>query len=407
MATTNINNNNGDELTTNLVLPEDIMFQILLWLPVVSLLRFKSVCKSWYSLIKSSQFISLHSNKGTQEDEENYNNHKLFILQSNPSGPECKLISSSSCGGGGGGGGNNTIYQASENLDIPEFLSIYDFSEVRSSKMFSCKGIICFLHDNWNVSLWNPATKQFRILPESQIPLPGKGNGFKLKIGFGFDAKTNDYKVVRFLYSIQNFHADDKYYDHVEVYSLSTNSWKTLDMVLSISHVEKDSDPKMPLRNGEIYCWIGGFDWDQSCVISFNFRTEVFDTILLPDDPTFPLDREWQLAILREKIAIVLINYEGDTTALPYSFNYQIWVMNEYGVKDSWSKVYTIGTFTFICKLIGFAMNGNLLLSVMDQEYNHQLCLCDLVTQQITNLPGQDSSTNVGVAVYKECLRSV
>ncbi|GLT81369.1 hypothetical protein SLA2020_527580 [Shorea laevis] len=41
-------------------LPEDLVTQILLCLPVVSLLRFKSVCKSWYALITHQNFIRKH-----------------------------------------------------------------------------------------------------------------------------------------------------------------------------------------------------------------------------------------------------------------------------------------------------------------------------------------------------------
>ncbi|PHT83831.1 hypothetical protein T459_12274 [Capsicum annuum] len=42
-------------------LPEDlILFNILLRLPVESLLRFKCVCKHWYALIKSPSFIEKH-----------------------------------------------------------------------------------------------------------------------------------------------------------------------------------------------------------------------------------------------------------------------------------------------------------------------------------------------------------
>jgi hypothetical protein len=41
-------------------LPEDLVTLILLWLPVVSLLRFKCVCKSWYALITHQNFVRKH-----------------------------------------------------------------------------------------------------------------------------------------------------------------------------------------------------------------------------------------------------------------------------------------------------------------------------------------------------------
>jgi hypothetical protein len=41
-------------------LPDDLVTLILLWLPVVSLLRFKCVCKSWYALITHQNFVRKH-----------------------------------------------------------------------------------------------------------------------------------------------------------------------------------------------------------------------------------------------------------------------------------------------------------------------------------------------------------
>ncbi|KAK4487388.1 hypothetical protein RD792_005988 [Penstemon davidsonii] len=42
-------------------LPEDLIIEILLRLPVKSLLRFRTVCKQWHVIIKSSSFIRRHA----------------------------------------------------------------------------------------------------------------------------------------------------------------------------------------------------------------------------------------------------------------------------------------------------------------------------------------------------------
>lgn len=41
--------------------PEEILFEILSWLEVKSLLRFKSVCKVWYAVIRNKQFVEVHA----------------------------------------------------------------------------------------------------------------------------------------------------------------------------------------------------------------------------------------------------------------------------------------------------------------------------------------------------------
>lgn len=44
-----------------MLLPQELILQILLWLRVKSLVRFKCVCKSWFSLIShDSHFANSH-----------------------------------------------------------------------------------------------------------------------------------------------------------------------------------------------------------------------------------------------------------------------------------------------------------------------------------------------------------
>ncbi|KAM0003099.1 putative F-box domain-containing protein [Helianthus debilis subsp. tardiflorus] len=44
-------------------IPFEIQSEIMNMLPVKSLLRFRSICKSWKSLIESSDFIAHHSSQ--------------------------------------------------------------------------------------------------------------------------------------------------------------------------------------------------------------------------------------------------------------------------------------------------------------------------------------------------------
>ncbi|KAI3938567.1 hypothetical protein MKW98_016072, partial [Papaver atlanticum] len=52
----------GSAADDGVLLPEDVFYEISMCVPVKSLLRFKSVCKSWCALIKSSDFIYRHAN---------------------------------------------------------------------------------------------------------------------------------------------------------------------------------------------------------------------------------------------------------------------------------------------------------------------------------------------------------
>jgi hypothetical protein len=67
----------------------------------------------------------------------------------------------------------------------------------------SCNGLVC-LHNNsyyeFNAVIWNSATKETKVVPKSNLPhLPGCYRSRFEGIGFGFDAKTNDYKIINLL----------------------------------------------------------------------------------------------------------------------------------------------------------------------------------------------------------------
>lgn len=41
-------------------IPEDVLMEIMIRLPVKSLLRFKCVCKNWYDIIQNRKFTCSH-----------------------------------------------------------------------------------------------------------------------------------------------------------------------------------------------------------------------------------------------------------------------------------------------------------------------------------------------------------
>ncbi|XP_071904649.1 F-box protein CPR1-like [Coffea arabica] len=61
------------------ILPEDILMQILVRLPVKCLFQFKCVSKSWCSLIKSPRFTDLHVSRANCGDQEGVILVKRFI----------------------------------------------------------------------------------------------------------------------------------------------------------------------------------------------------------------------------------------------------------------------------------------------------------------------------------------
>ncbi|KAF5199156.1 F-box protein cpr1 [Thalictrum thalictroides] len=384
------------------MLPEDVVYHILLWLPVVSLLRFKSVCKAWCSLIESFDFITQHLHLSKSRD-----NNKVIAwapemldFQGGPLFTFRFLLFS----------GNN--FQMSESLDLPHR---FDNPLERRGNLVSCNGVICLVHrydDSTikdDVSLWNPATKQFRILPKSTVPIPEWSGLVNFHYGFGFDKITNDYKVVRIIH-------DDVLLDdgeqqsrvRVEVYSLNMDSWRVLDVVLPID-IHIVSDPRTPFRDG-IYCWSGwdsfmenGLEVTRNSILSFDFAKEVFGTMPVPDVYSY-VRCDLKLALLRENIACFEWVFNPPKTD---NWHCKIWVLNEYGVKESWTKLYTV-----VLESLAFprflSMNG-MIVWMKNDELTQSLSfrVCNTITHEIMNLTYEVFSSHALFANYKESLVSI
>ncbi|KAF5820103.1 putative F-box domain-containing protein [Helianthus annuus] len=129
------------------VVHADLVEQILLRSEVKDLIRFKSVCKSWHSVITSSGFINRHLNRSYNKDRHNYEiGHRRIRLTD--------------------GSGSYTL--------------------VGSSNGLVC--IISYLRIG-EVLVGNPLTRELRQLPLSTIDSPSCW-------GFGYDSSTDDYNVL-------------------------------------------------------------------------------------------------------------------------------------------------------------------------------------------------------------------
>ncbi|KAK8556406.1 hypothetical protein V6N13_064438 [Hibiscus sabdariffa] len=57
--------------------------------------------------------------------------------------------------------------------------------------------MLCLAGDRDKVALWNPSTREFKILPESSVQHPPLVDSTSFDcLGFGYDSQTDDYKVA-------------------------------------------------------------------------------------------------------------------------------------------------------------------------------------------------------------------
>nr|XP_027075701.1 F-box/kelch-repeat protein At3g23880-like [Coffea arabica] len=164
-------------------IPFHLIPEILSKLPVKSLLKFKCVSKSWLALISSPQFIKAHLNYQTS-----LNNQSLLVLENNCSFKYCSL--------------NSLLYgQASPHVLIPQdegaLTTTNDRHLCRYFEIVGCsEGLICicvFRPRQSYFFLWNPSIRKYKNLPELILPSTAS---LSVISGFGFDASSDDYKVV-------------------------------------------------------------------------------------------------------------------------------------------------------------------------------------------------------------------
>ncbi|KAK1365289.1 hypothetical protein POM88_040850 [Heracleum sosnowskyi] len=173
---------------------QHVISEILLRLPVNSLLQYKSVSKSWYSLISSPSFIK--SQLAVAATRANQN---LIVYTSDYENEDDSSISL-------------------VNLHSCQVVAQFDYMPVHRI-IGSANGIVCV--DSINTYLWNPATKQYKIIHPHTLPddhdtdwSPGDA------IGFGFDPIHDDLKLVAYAES------PSRDYPSIALYSVNRNVWR-------------------------------------------------------------------------------------------------------------------------------------------------------------------------------------
>ncbi|KAM3222259.1 hypothetical protein P3L10_021529 [Capsicum annuum] len=193
-------------------LPKELMIDIFTRLPIKSILRCTCVCRSWYSLINSPNFISAHLNQSTDD---------YILIQPYSIVPKLEIYA---------------LSHKNENLDQDiQFDFPFDCSSCYFIIVGSCNGILCFatadmLRDWNNFYFWNPSIRK-----SVKLPVPGytcgKFDTFGYTLGFGLDPVTNDNKVVL---EVHTTHHPMR--PHVDLYKLSTGVWEDISRV-SLSYL--------------------------------------------------------------------------------------------------------------------------------------------------------------------------
>ncbi|XP_071721341.1 F-box/kelch-repeat protein At3g06240-like [Rutidosis leptorrhynchoides] len=298
-------------------LPPDLIEAILPFLPPKSLGRFKSVSKRWYSLISSLNFIKTHIRNYTKNNP-------------NPKPTQLILLP--------GYGDDNSLYS----VDIKQLNTQTTPATVTAKRLNlqeqwamilgSCNGILLALDhialdhlaldEHHNLYLVNPTTKKTLKVPDS-------GEESHASYGFGYDASTDDYKVIS-ISRMSNSDSDANCVS-ISVYSLRNNLWRKLPNSL----FQQDDFCCLPpgvFVNNNLH-WVVRSRHSTLTIATFSLATEEFCEIDLPYSVNFDGQYCFNLFAFGGKLVAVLYD------ELHFAGNFsEMWVMGKYGVHESWMK---------------------------------------------------------------------
>ncbi|XP_062176178.1 F-box/kelch-repeat protein At3g06240-like [Alnus glutinosa] len=256
----------------------------------------------------------------------------------------------------------------------------------RDFEVLDCKGLILFTtrlltsgveHDylESQLILWNPAIRMSMTLPQACIVAPNRSKYFVH--GFGFDHTSNDYKVLRMV-----FGSDIRLPPPAQLYKLRTGAWETFSIADDFQYDIVDSDPQA-FVNGACH-WVGYSSFMESeypevVVVLFDMCDEELRVMKLPDRLTC-MDTDYIVHVRLGNSGGLLCLMEHNPRKNVY-WNWNIWLMKEYGIVESWTKQFAVD------------VNGSDLFSFMNNEKilgekREKLVLYDLKTRRFNNLGG-------------------
>ncbi|XP_026377730.1 F-box/kelch-repeat protein At3g06240-like [Papaver somniferum] len=228
----------------------------------------------------------------------------------------------------------------------------------------ACNGLICFgvlVDKKTSIFIWNPTTGEFKEIQHCDFHI---NSSEPFIAGFGYDTKTGDYKMVR----IEDNKKSD--YCEFEVYTFGLQSEKTVHAFYH--EFPNDIALRGIFLNGSLH-WINNYPRSlgtSNYIISFDIGNEKLIDVPLPEKSIVHPEPEdnnpepyMKVGALEGFLSLFLVD-EKKVRA-------EVWVMQDYGVRQSWTKLFTTTqeTFTmyaFFCMPMMSLKTGEILMYICD-----------------------------------------
>ncbi|KAJ6325279.1 hypothetical protein OIU76_012376 [Salix suchowensis] len=334
--------------------PEDVMMDILIALPIKSILRFRCLSKSWNSLITDKNFINAYLAQAKP----------LLLLRRWQDRQELY-----------------SLHLDNESLDRSlQFQNLPFRSEAGCFDIIgSCNGVVCLSdidHQGRTKSLilWNPTIRK-----HLNLPLPKLCGPHSATWGFGFDLSSDDYKVVRVVRQVSS---KREFPMEFQVFSLKRRSWERINYRPALGpfcvapEACKNSGYCNQVAFNGILHWLvyrEENDSRHSFVLSFDLSNDKFGEIMLPQRLA-RVDIFW-MVISEFDDSLAALFYRRDAKSV------DVWFMREYGVRNSWDRLYRIQVDGFTRAMV-FRKNGEIL---MTKHGSDEVVSCNPRTQASRN----------------------
>ncbi|KAM0947842.1 putative F-box domain-containing protein [Dioscorea sansibarensis] len=244
------------------IFPDDVLLEIFIWLPLLSVLRFKSVCKLWNIIFSDPYFVTIHTRHVCNQQVASgviftYTNNSSYYYSFKK--------------------GVITLPDPSASIIKKHAGSTFNTKDLKLSAICSLDGLILYraeaLHDNkcflMLFYLYNPFTLDFKEIPQPDKEFSKSNIEKRMSLIPGYRVISLKHAKV----------GKDKHKYLVKIYSWETCKWNNCGDGFT-------RDYKLLAGKGEF--WNGSVNWYSSrgdgyrCIVSFDIENYTVREIPLP-----------------------------------------------------------------------------------------------------------------------------
>ncbi|XP_058198121.1 F-box/kelch-repeat protein At3g23880-like [Rhododendron vialii] len=310
----------------NIIVPEEIIVEILSRLPLDSLTRFTSVSKQWCSLISDISVAKTGSLAGlvlSDSGAYSFSPHSIDQHQ------------------------QEVLHIHMKSFRVPDNMHGY--------VMGSCNGLL-LMHTDEDLFLWNPLTRFFKkVLAFDRL----RDVSYRVRSGLCYDSTSDEYKpVIAFAHQTPSYGGE-----FVVVGSLKSKSWAVIHFPYRVPTVESG-----PIVNENLHwydCKIndsGNYFLSPHQIIYFDARMDEFKEVPMPD----PGGEDGDIICGLGTLDGCLFMFRSGNSEK----NVELLVMKDYGVQESWtimvvvSDCLTSSSYNESLEPLGYTKNGEILTRV-------------------------------------------